>query len=358
MSITRATGNLLTQDVDALVNTVNLQGVMGKGIALQFKKAWPDMFKAYEAACKRGEITPGRMHVWETGHLSGPRFIINFPTKRHWRGRSKMGDIEVGLANLVTVIQNLGIRSIAIPPLGCGNGGLNWRDVEPRIREALKPLVGSVDIRLFSPAGAPPAADQPVAGKRPTLTSARAALLALMREYERTTFEPPTLIAIQKLAYFLQLSGQELRLNFKPHLYGPYADELRKSLRTMEGFFITGFGDGSASVTQADPIQVRRDAEDDLDAFLDQDPETRNRISEVLDNIEGFESSYGLELLSTVHWLSSKDAKAQDDVAYASSKLREWNPRKSRLYREAHVEAAWNALRERQVVGTHASREA
>ena len=98
----------MTQDVDALVNTVNLQGIMGKGIALQFKRAWPSMFRAYEAACKRGDVVPGRMHVWETGSLTGPRFIINFPTKRHWRIRSTITDIEDGLRDLVQVIGDRG----------------------------------------------------------------------------------------------------------------------------------------------------------------------------------------------------------------------------------------------------------
>jgi O-acetyl-ADP-ribose deacetylase (regulator of RNase III) len=141
--------NLLKEDVDALVNTVNTQGIMGKGIALQFKKAWPEMFKSYEAACKRGEVTLGRMHVGETGSLAGPRYIINFPTKGHWRSRSKIADIDAGLNDLTQVIRERGITSIAIPPLGCGNGGLDWREVEPRMLRSLKPLADTVDIRIF-----------------------------------------------------------------------------------------------------------------------------------------------------------------------------------------------------------------
>lgn len=118
MPITRGTGNLLTEQVDALVNTVNTQGVMGKGIALQFKKAWPAMFRDYQAASKRGEIIPGRVHVWETGSLSGPRFIINFPTKRHWRAPSKLADIEAGLADLAEVIRSPGHHVDRDPPAG------------------------------------------------------------------------------------------------------------------------------------------------------------------------------------------------------------------------------------------------
>jgi O-acetyl-ADP-ribose deacetylase (regulator of RNase III) len=119
-------GDLLAEDADALVNTVNCVGSMGRGIALQFKKAWPESFQAYAAACKREEVRPGRMFVFETGALTPPRYIINFPTKRHWRGKSRMEDIESGLEALVEEIRHRGIRSIAIPPLGAGLGGLDW----------------------------------------------------------------------------------------------------------------------------------------------------------------------------------------------------------------------------------------
>jgi O-acetyl-ADP-ribose deacetylase (regulator of RNase III) len=135
--ITEAHGNLLEADVDVLVNTVNTVntvGIMGKGIALQFRRAFPAMYKDYSHAAKRREVALATMHVWPTGHLTGPRFVINFPTKGHWRSRSQLGDIDRGLDDLVRVIQEHGIRSIAIPPLGCGNGGLAWSEVEPLLR--------------------------------------------------------------------------------------------------------------------------------------------------------------------------------------------------------------------------------
>ena len=126
-------GNLLHAPVQALVNAVNTHGVMGKGIALQFKRAFPEMNDAYEAACKSGDVRLGRMHVVDLGGLAGgPRWIINFPTKRHWRQRSRMEDIDSGLIDLAATIHKEGILSIAIPPLGCGNGGLDWRQVRPR----------------------------------------------------------------------------------------------------------------------------------------------------------------------------------------------------------------------------------
>ena len=110
------TGDILAEDAEALVNTVNCVGVMGRGIALQFKRAFPENFKAYAARCKRGEMQPGQVFVFETGQLTNPHYIINFPTKRHWRGKSRLEDIEAGLVSLATEIRTRGIRSIAIPP--------------------------------------------------------------------------------------------------------------------------------------------------------------------------------------------------------------------------------------------------
>ena len=352
MPITQATGNLLRQDVDALVNTVNTVGIMGKGIALQFKRAWPAMFKDYEAACKRGEVTPGRVHVWETGSLTGPRYIINFPTKRHWRARAKLIDIEAGLQDLIRVIRELGITSIAIPPLGCGNGGLEWRVVEPRMLSALEPLADTVDVRIFAPAAAPSAAEQPNREPTPKLTSARAALLALMREYEQVTFEPPALVEVQKLAYFLQANGEALRLAFSAAVYGPYADELRKSLRAMEGHFIVGFGDGSLPITKAEPIRVKPEIYEGLDSYIAKHPATAARIRSVLREIEGFESTYGLELLATVHWVMTHEAAAMANSDVAHEEVCRWSQRKSSLFTRPHVESAWRAVHERGLAVT------
>ena len=146
-----AQGNLLVAPVDALVNTVNTKGIMGKGIALQFKHTFPAMFRDYERACKAGEVQLGKMHVFDLGGLAGgPHWIINFPTKGHWRQRSRLSDIETGLEDLVETVRRLEIRSIAIPPLGCGNGGLNWADVRPRI-EAAFTYLPDVNVLLFEP---------------------------------------------------------------------------------------------------------------------------------------------------------------------------------------------------------------
>lgn len=352
MSISLVSGDLLAQDVDALVNTVNTVGVMGKGIALQFKRAWPEMFTAYAAACEHGEVQPGRVHVWETGALTGPRFIVNFPTKRHWKDPSRLEDIRSGLADLVRVINEWGVTSIAVPPLGCGNGGLTWGDVEPLITGALGPIAGRVDVRVFAPAGAPPAAEQRHRERAPRLTPGRAALLAIMSFYEQLTFEPPTLVEVQKLAYFLQNAGEPLRLEFVRHRYGPYADDLRKSLRAMEGHYISGFGDGSARVEEAEPIRVRPETARALADYLAEHPETEQRIHDVLTAIEGFESMYGLELLATVHWVLQHDDAAVRSWSDAHATVCAWSPRKASLFTPPHVETAWRAVTDRHLVTT------
>ena len=146
-------GDIFAEDVEALVNTVNCVGVMGRGVALQFKRAFPENFKAYAKRCKRNEMQPGRVFVFETANLGNPRYIVNFPTKRHWRGKSRTEDIESGLKSLIGAVEERGIRSIALPSLGSGLGGLDWaRQVRPMLTASLAELP---DVRfvVFEPGG-------------------------------------------------------------------------------------------------------------------------------------------------------------------------------------------------------------
>jgi O-acetyl-ADP-ribose deacetylase (regulator of RNase III) len=145
--ITETTGDLLRDDAQALVNAVNTVGVMGRGIARQFKRAFPDVFTAYAEACADGRVQPG--HILPVRLSDGDRWVLNFPTKRHWRQRSRLDDIEAGLDDLARILVRLDIRSVAVPPLGCGNGGLNWSQVRPLIFEKLGGL--ETDIRLYGP---------------------------------------------------------------------------------------------------------------------------------------------------------------------------------------------------------------
>jgi len=341
--ITETSGNLLGARVDALVNTVNTEGVMGKGIALQFKKAFPAMFKDYAEAAKRNQVQLGRMHVWSTGMLDGPRFVINFPTKGHWRSQSRMSDIDSGLRDLVQVIQDRGITSIAIPPLGCGNGGLDWAEVEPRIRAALE-VLPEVDVQLYPPAGAPLAGEMVVNTPKPNMTSGRAALVGMIDRYLRQAFSEPSLIETQKLMYFLQLAGEPLRLNFSANRYGPYADNLRQVLIVVEGHFLTGFGDGSSKVFEAAPLVPIQARLPEVEEVLAAHPETKLRMDRVLNLAEGFESAYGMELLATVHWVADRAPQSATDADIATT-VHNWSPRKARMFTPKHVDVALKALR-------------
>ena len=340
--IEQAHGNLLQADVDALVNTVNTVGVMGKGIALQFKRAFPAMFRDYAQAAKRHELVLGTMHVWRTGQMTGPRFVINFPTKGHWKAGSRLADIERGLDDLISVIRREGIRSIAVPPLGCGNGGLDWAVVEPLIRAKLA-VLPDVDVRLYPPDGAPEAAAMPTAEPRPAMTPGRAALLRLLAQYSRHALGDASLVEAQKLAYFLQLAGEPLRLDFVGHHYGPYADRLRHVLVAIEGHYVSGFGDGSSPVQQAEPLRLLPGAEDEAERELRHRPETADHLARVLELIEGFETSYGLELLATVHWIVQHQSGGDDDAVVAA--VRDWSPRKGRMFTSEHIRTALETLR-------------
>lgn len=347
--ITIRRGNLLEDDAEALVNTVNTVGVMGKGIALQFKRAYPDMFADYEKASKSGEIERGRVYVWETNSLH-PKFIVNFATKGHWRGRSRLVDVETGLQDLVRVIREKDIASVALPALGAGNGGLEWDTVRARIIDAFSELP-EVDVRVYEPAGAPKASDMRVRTPKPTFNVNRAALVALIDRYRRVSFTS-SLIEVQKLAYFLQLAGQPLRLQFEQGRYGPYTDTLRHVLNDVEGHYLVGFGDGSASALDATSIEPMAGAAEAAEELLRGEPDVLDRIGRVLDVVSGFESMYGLELLATTYWVMADSDDALQDAASAIEHVHEWSPRKRELFSDRHIGIAWNALHERGWVAT------
>lgn len=317
-------GDMLAEDAEALVNTVNCVGIMGRGIALQFKNAFPENFKAYAAACKRAEVQPGRMFVYETGQLTNPRYIINFPTKRHWRGKSRIEDIDAGLKALAQEIRDRHIRSIAMPPLGSGLGGLDWAQVRPRIEEALR---GFNDLRIiiFEPQGAP-AADRMVHNRDvPKMTPGRAALVGLIHRYLGGLLDPfVTLLEIHKLMYFMQIAGEPLRLQYQKGHYGPYAENLRQVLRKIEGHLISGYADGGDAPDKQ--IELVPGAVQDASAFLEHHPETRARFDKVAELVEGFESPFGLELLATVHWLIQHESAAT--VHEVVARTYAWSDRK------------------------------
>jgi O-acetyl-ADP-ribose deacetylase (regulator of RNase III) len=322
-------GDILTEDAEALVNTVNCVGIMGRGIALQFRNAFPENFKAYAAACKLNKVQPGSMFVFETGQLTNPRYIINFPTKRHWKGKSRMEDIDAGLAALAEVIRSRYIRSIAIPPLGSGLGGLDWSEVCLRIESSLKDL-GDVKIIVFEPRRTLVDTRANRSSNVPRMSPGRAALVGLMHRYLGGLMDPfITLLEIHKLMYFMQQAGEPLRLNFTKGPYGPYAENLRHVLKAVEGHLLSGYSNGGDAPDKQ--IKLVPGAYEDAMSFLKNKGETKARFDRVSNLVEGFETPFGLELLSTVHWIASKEPiESVDDVV---SRIHAWTDRKQQFSR-------------------------
>lgn len=335
-------GDILKANAEALVNTVNCVGIMGRGIALQFSKAFPECFKSYKALCDCNGLHPGMMHVCDLNRLENPRFVVNFPTKRHWKGKSKIEDIEAGLKALVEFVQQKHIHSVAVPPLGCGLGGLDWEEVRPRVEQAFAAL-RDVEVLLYEPKGTPAAAEMPKAKKAPGMTVGRAALLGLMRRYLAALMDPfVSLLEIHKLMYFMQEAGEPLNLRYEKATYGPYAVNLRHVLTLIEGHFIAGYGDAEDNPDKQ--IELKPAAAKRADSFLAKHSDTMARFDRVVDLIAGFETPFGMELLSTVHWVGTREGASTPEQAV--TKTYAWNDRK-RMFRPEHLRKAWDVLQQK-----------
>jgi len=346
-------GNLLDARVDALVNTVNTVGVMGKGIALMFKDRFDRNFDLYAAACKAKQVKVGQMFVTETGELDGPRWIINFPTKDHWKGNSRLEWVESGLQDLKRALHDRQIRSVAIPPLGAGNGGLDWPTVKVLIQATLADLDG-VEVIVYEPTSQ----YQNVAKRAGVqkLTPARALVAEAVRRYWVLGMEC-SLLEVQKLAWFLERSlahlglRNDLQLNFTAHRYGPYALKLNHLLNSLDGSYlrsekriadagpwdVIGFDDGRKELVQG---YLRSEAKDVAPAL-----ELASRL------IDGFESPFGMELLASVDWLLSREGVAPEVQALLAG-LANWpadgasgaGKRKSEIFDERSVRIALQRL--------------
>jgi len=337
--IRSVTGDILESSAEALVNTVNCVGVMGRGIALQFKQVFPDNFRQYVAACRRGEVKPGRMVVFETGEAIGPHYIVNFSTKRHWRGKSRIEDIDAGLKALVAEIQARGIRSIAIPPLGSGLGGMDWSDVRPKIERAFAGLP-EVEVFLFDPVNSTSDIQSPQPTMKPKMTAGRAALVMLMSRYLEALLDPDiSLLEVHKLLYFLQEAGEPLKLRYVKAQYGPYAENLRHVLVAVEGHLVAGYQDDGDAPEKS--LALVNGALKKATEFLLDFTETHERIERTTALVEGFETPYGLELLSTVHWVVT-NGRFQTSESIVSA-VYDWNSRK-RQFTSAQIGLAFDRL--------------
>lgn len=340
-------GNLLEARVEALVNTVNTVGVMGKGIALMFKERFAENFRRYAAACKAGEVQTGKMFVTQVAELDAPRWIVNFPTKQHWRAPSRMEWVVEGLQDLRRFLLEQQIKSIAIPALGAGNGGLKWSDVRAQIERALGDM--DIDILVFEPG----ARYQNVAKRAGVeqLTPARALIAELVRRYWVLGMEC-SLLEIQKLAWFLERSMERcnpgdnpLNLRFVAHKYGPYADRLRHLLEGLDGSYLHC----EKRISDADPLDViwfDDGRKEFVQAYLKSEAKAYVQALEATSAlIDGFESPFGMELLATVDWLLAREGIAPTVPALREG-LRHWHggaeaaARKSRLFNDRALSIA------------------
>jgi len=312
-------GNLFDAPVDALVNTVNTVGVMGKGIALMFKEAFPANFRAYEAACKDKSIHVGHVFVTENSAFKGPRWIINFPTKKHWRQPSRIEWIEAGLDDLRSFIEANQIRSIALPPLGAGNGGLDWKDVKERIIERLGNLQ-NVDVWVYEPTDK----YQNVAKRTGVekLTPARALIAEMIRRYWVLGIEC-TYLEVQKLGWFLERAYADLRiapdpldLQFQADKYGPYSDRLRHLLDGLDGTYLH-CNKRLSDAGPSDTIWFDEERRKYIDLYLQQveSAPLREALDYAAQRIDGFQSPLGMELLATVDWLLEREHVKPDTTS-------------------------------------------
>ncbi|HEK21353.1 MAG TPA: phosphatase [Bacteroidetes bacterium] len=333
------TGNLLQAPVEALVNTVNTVGVMGKGIALLFKETYPENFRQYAAACKRKQLHPGTLLVVRESTLEGEKVIINFPTKTEWFRKSKYEYIESGLKRLAEVIREYNIKSIAIPPLGCGNGGLKWEKVKPMIQDYLSDLT-DVDIQIFEPSDeVKDLLKKQESRKVVKLTPARAMLLYAMYYYD-SLGEDTSLFVANKLAYFLQRLGETSlsKLNFQASHYGPYSVGVEHVLHALNGKYIKGLEQRSAKAFE--PLELQYNQFGELKNYVDKEftAEQRLRLTNLIRLISGYETALSLEILATIDFIKKDKPKISlDDL---TKEIQGWSERKGRLFLPRYINIA------------------
>jgi O-acetyl-ADP-ribose deacetylase (regulator of RNase III) len=321
------TGNLFDSEAEALVNTVNTVGVMGKGIALQFKNMFPHNYKTYSNACKNNELKVGQLLVTEEATLlTGKKIIVNFPTKTNWRFPSEYKYIEDGLVELIKVIKVKNIKSIAIPPLGAGNGGLNWN----KVKQILENSLSNIDCEIFI--YEPNTTIKEVLKKeRVKLTPARAMLLSVLYELVRNG-EFVSEFAAEKVAYFLQRFGakETFKLEFQPNFYGPYSGKVKHVLYYLNGSYIMGYS--SKDKKPFEELGIVRDAEKEVNDFLNKPENSEHKaiVEKTKKFLTGFYSPFGLELLSTIDFIiTEKNVEMQEDI---TKELKNWSNRKKTLF--------------------------
>ncbi|MFW5432745.1 MAG: macro domain-containing protein [Methylophilaceae bacterium] len=337
-------GNLFETDAEAIVNTVNCVGVMGKGVALEFKNRWPNNFKAYKKLCQSKSLRPGKSFIFDTGDLFGDarkpqRYLINFPTKDHWRSKSKFSYIEQGLDDLLVQLENLDIQSVALPPLGCGNGGLDWSEVRLFLEEKLS-KIPTTNFYIYGPKESvlgPEYEDIPSS----YMTEKRAILVKTIGEFETYFGGYLTRISLQKIVYFLQVIGIDYGMEFSRNTHGPYSEQLHKAFKVMdEKEFIENYNDDEPLI-QASTGGLAM-ANECLDKpGLEHNVDKIKRLSLL---IQGYESPFGMELLSSVHYLVSYEGVSGSKKIVEA--INNWNEHKNNQFENEAIILAYERLKE------------
>ena len=333
------TGNLLESDAEALVNTVNTFGVMGKGIALQFKNTFPNNYKKYSEACKNKELEIGQLLITEENILSGKKIVINFPTKTNWRLPSEYKYIEAGLEELVKVIKEKSIKSIAIPPLGAGNGGLDWNKVKSILEKYLSQT--EAEVFIYEPNAT---IKEVLKKERVTLTPARAMLLSVLFDLAKNG-EFVSEFASEKIAYFLQQFGanEAFKLDFKKSFYGPYSGKVKHVLYYLNGSYIMGYS--SKDKKPFEELGIVMESEKEVDEFLSkpENSEYKTIAKKTKTFLSGFYSAFGLELLSTIDFImKEKNIIEENEII---NYLEKWSNRKKTMFTNPQfVKIAMNKL--------------
>ncbi|CAP54914.1 type II toxin-antitoxin system antitoxin DNA ADP-ribosyl glycohydrolase DarG [Gluconacetobacter diazotrophicus] len=339
MTIEYKSGDMFDEPAEAIVNTVNCVGVMGKGVALEFKRRWPDNFRAYKRLCDAGKLSPGEMFIFQIGDLlqKGDRqFLINFPTKQHWKAKSKIEYVEHGLENFMHQVRELGIKSVVMPPLGCGNGGLDWNEVRPLIEEKLSSLP-DVKFIVFAPStGVCQVTEQENVPSG--LTIPRATMMVALGELEKYFGGHFTRLTAQKLVYFMQVLGSDFGLTYSKAKFGPYSEQLHGIFKVMERKqYISGYeGDDHEVVVTPSTFA----ASDDF--LKSNEVDVSPLVQKLSLLVEGYESPYGMELLSSVHYLAiTEGITTQPEMSEA---LESWNDHKRESFPRTAVTTALGRL--------------
>ena len=349
MPLRYTSGDMFSVPADAIVNTVNCVGVMGKGVALEFKHRWPQNFKAYKKLCDAKELAPGKMFIYDAGDMFAKqthRYLINFPTKLHWRAKSKLSYIEEGLDDFVTQVRHFKIKSVVMPPLGCGNGGLPWPEVRALLEQKLSDIDG-VEFVVFVPndyVHTPEFRDIPK-----KMTWERAVLVHTIGEMEKYFGGHLTRISLHKVTYFLQAMGVDFGLTFTRNTHGPYSEALKTALTNMEKLnYLVGFSKDPAEIRATQGAFTLAEEYLAKDSFARHDEIVRQM--ELL--IEGYESPYGMELLSSVHYLVAHEGiRNVEDIISA---IHKWNDHKHNHFQPDAIKMAYHRLVEDGLIHSHA----